>query len=96
MVRRVAISGVGLSGLPGSPDATPFALHAQAAREALVESGLKPSDIDGFASAGLGALQPIEVAEYLGLKPRWTDSTGVGGATWEVMAAHAADAIAQG
>ncbi|MBA3055416.1 MAG: acetyl-CoA acetyltransferase [Sphingomonadales bacterium] len=96
MVRRVAIAGVGLSGLPGSPDATPFALHAQAARAALMESGLKPSDIDGFASAGLGALQPIEVAEYMGLKPRWTDSTGVGGATWEVMAAHAADAIAQG
>jgi acetyl-CoA acetyltransferase len=76
--------------------ATPYALHAQASREAIVQSGLVPSDIDGFASAGLGALQPLEVAEYLGLRPRWIDSTGVGGATWEVMAAHAADAIAEG
>jgi acetyl-CoA acetyltransferase len=96
MGRRVAIAGVGLSGLPGSPDATPYALHAQASRIALEESGLKRSDIDGFASAGLGAIQPLEVAEYMGLKPRWIDSTGVGGATWEVMAAHAADAIAEG
>lgn len=96
MARRVAIAGVGLSGLPGSPEATPYALHAQAARQALLQSGLDPADIDGFASAGLGALQPIEVAEYLGLRPRWMDSTGVGGATWEVMAAHAADAIATG
>ena len=52
--------------------------------------------IDGFASAGLGTLAPVEVAEYLGLRPTWVDSTSVGGATWEVMAAHAADAIAAG
>jgi len=96
MGRRVAIAGVGLSGLPGSAEASPYALHAQASRDALLETELKPSDIDGFASAGLGAIQPIEVAEYMGLKPRWLDSTGVGGATWEVMAAHAADAIAEG
>jgi acetyl-CoA acetyltransferase len=96
MARRVAIAGVALSGLPGSPEATPYALHAQASRAALAEAGLKPSDVDGFASAGLGAIQPLEVAEYMGLRPRWMDSTGVGGATWEVMASHAADAIAEG
>src|SRR3546814_6933779 len=28
--------------------------------------------------------------------PTWIDSTGVGGGTWEVMAAHAVDAIAAG
>jgi acetyl-CoA acetyltransferase len=95
MGRRVAIAGVGLSGLPGAPEATPYALHAQAARSALLQSGLRPSDIDGVGSAGLGALQPLEVAEYMGLRPRWVDSTGVGGSTWEVMAAHAVDAIAQ-
>jgi acetyl-CoA acetyltransferase len=96
MNRRVAIAGVALSGLPGSPEATPYALHAQASRSSLIESGLKPSDIDGFASTGLGAIPPLDVAEYLGLKPRWLDSTGVGGASWEVMAAHAVDAIAAG
>lgn len=52
--------------------------------------------MDGFASAGLGTLAPVEVAEYLGLHPTWVDSTSVGGSTWEVMAAHAADAIAAG
>ncbi|HXQ48105.1 MAG TPA: thiolase domain-containing protein [Caulobacteraceae bacterium] len=96
MGRRVAVAGVALSGLPGSPEATPYALNAQASRAALAETGLRPSDVDGFASAGLGALQPLEVAEYLGLKPRWMDSTAVGGATWEVMAAHAVDAISEG
>lgn len=94
--RRVAIAGVALSDVGRVDDATPYALHAQASRRALSDAGLKPSDIDGFCSAGLGILQPLEVAEYLGLKPRWLDSTSTGGASWEIMAAHAADAIAQG
>ncbi|MFD3512042.1 acetyl-CoA acetyltransferase [Streptomyces sp. NPDC058657] len=94
--RRVAVVGVALSDCGRVDGATPYALHAQAARRALADSGLDRGVIDGFASAGLGTLAPIEVAEYLGLTPRWVDSTSVGGATWEVMAAHAADAIAAG
>ncbi|GAA1349914.1 thiolase C-terminal domain-containing protein [Streptomyces beijiangensis] len=94
--RKVAIVGAALSDCGKVDDATPYALHAQAARRALADSGLDRSVIDGFASAGLGTLAPVEVAEYLGLKPTWVDSTAVGGSTWEVMAAHAADAIAAG
>ncbi|MFI6940455.1 thiolase C-terminal domain-containing protein [Streptomyces sp. NPDC050418] len=94
--RKVAVAGVALSDCGKVDDATPYALHAQAARRALNDSGLDRSVIDGFASAGLGILAPVEVAEYLGLKPTWVDSTSVGGSTWEVMAAHAADAIAAG
>ncbi|MEV0118718.1 acetyl-CoA acetyltransferase [Streptomyces sp. NPDC050844] len=94
--RKVAVVGVALSDCGRVDEATPYALHAQAARRALADSGLGRDVIDGIASAGLGTLAPVEVAEYLGLKPRWVDSTSVGGATWEVMAAHAAEAIAAG
>ncbi|WP_327735961.1 acetyl-CoA acetyltransferase [Streptomyces nojiriensis] len=94
--RRVAVVGVALSDCGRVDGPTPHALHAQAARRALADSGLQRSVIDGFASAGLGTLAPVEVAEYLGLRPTWVDSTSVGGSTWEVMAAHAADAIAAG
>ncbi|MDI3386497.1 acetyl-CoA acetyltransferase [Streptomyces sp. B-S-A8] len=94
--RKVAVAGVALSDCGKVDDATPYALHAQAARRALADSGLDRSVIDGFASAGLGTLAPVEVAEYLGLRPTWVDSTSVGGSTWEVMAAHAAEAIAAG
>lgn len=96
MSRRVAIAGVALSDVGRVDDMTPYALHAQAARRALADCGLGPEDIDGFASTGLGSLAPADVAEYLGLAPRWIDSTSVGGSAWEVMAAHAADAIAAG
>ncbi|MDX2596904.1 MULTISPECIES: thiolase C-terminal domain-containing protein [Streptomyces] len=94
--RKVAVAGVALSDCGRVDDATPYALHAQAARRALADAGLDRALVDGFASAGLGTLAPVEVAEYLGLRPTWVDSTSVGGSTWEVMAAHAADAIAAG
>ena len=95
MSRRVAIAGVGLADTGAVGSATPYALIAPASRRALAECGLKPGDVDGLASTGLGTMAPIDVAEYLGLRPRWIDSTTVGGASWEVMAAHAADAIAE-
>ncbi|MFI0812498.1 thiolase C-terminal domain-containing protein [Streptomyces echinatus] len=94
--RKVAVVGVALSDCGRVDDATAYALHAQAARRALADAGLDRSLVDGFASAGLGTLAPVEVAEYLGLRPTWVDSTSVGGSAWEVMAAHAADAIAAG
>jgi acetyl-CoA acetyltransferase len=94
--QRAAVVGVALSDCGRLDDATPYALHAQAARRALADAGLDRALIDGFASAGLGTLAPAEVAEYLGLRPTWVDSTSVGGSTWEVMAGHAADAIGAG
>ncbi|MFD6298805.1 acetyl-CoA acetyltransferase [Streptomyces sp. NPDC060235] len=94
--RKVAVVGISLSDCGRVDEATPYALHAQAARRALADSGLDRSVVDGLASAGLGTLAPAEVAEYLGLRPTWIDSTSVGGSTWEVMAAHAADAVAAG
>lgn len=94
--RRVAVVGVAHSDCGRVDGTTAFALHAQAARRALADSGLPRSVVDGVASAGLGLLAPVEICEYLGLRPSWTDSTSVGGSTWEVMAAHAADAIAAG
>ncbi len=95
MSRRVAVAGVALAD-PGAAGGSPTELIGQASRGALADAGLRPEDVDGFGSTGLGALPPIDAAEYLGLWPRWIDSTAVGGAAGEVMAAHAADAIAEG
>jgi acetyl-CoA acetyltransferase len=92
----VAIAGVALSDVGRIDDKGPYELIAQASRRALADAGLTPADVDGLASTGQGTLPPVDVGEYLGLRPRWVDSTAVGGASWEVMAAHAADAIAAG
>ncbi|MGH9027411.1 MAG: acetyl-CoA acetyltransferase [Acidimicrobiia bacterium] len=96
MTRRVAISGIALSDCGRVDDRTAFDLHHQATSRALADAGLDKDDVDGFASSGTGLLAPVEVAEYLGLRPTWVDGTGVGGSTWVVMAGHAAAAIATG
>jgi acetyl-CoA acetyltransferase len=96
MTRRVAVAGVALSDLGSTPSKTSYGLIAQASRRAVADAGLRPADIDGLCSTATGIMAPIDVGEYLGLRPRWVDSTSVGGASWEVMAAHAAEAIARG
>jgi acetyl-CoA acetyltransferase len=92
----VAIAGVALSDVGRVDDKGPYELIAQASRRALADAGLSPADVDGLASTSQGTLPPVDVGEYLGLRPRWIDSTAVGGASWEVMAAHAVDAITAG
>lgn len=96
MTRQVAIAGVALADTSGPDAPTPYALLAQASRRALSDAGVDRSQVNGLASTGLGTMAPIDVAEYMGLRPRWLDSVTVGGASWEVMAAHAADAISAG
>jgi acetyl-CoA acetyltransferase len=95
-VRKVAIVGAALSDCGRVDAKSPFELHYQAASRALADAGLGKGDVDGFASTGIGLLAPVEVAEYLGLRPTWVDGTGVGGAAWEFMVEHATAAIAQG
>ena len=92
----VAIAGAALSDLGRTDDRSVFELHYQAASRAVADAGLTKDDVDGFMSVGTGVLPPVEVAEYLGLRPTWIDSTGVGGSTWEVFLEHAVAAITAG
>lgn len=77
-------------------DKTAFHLHYQGCSRALSDAGISKDEVDGFMSQGTGSLPPIELAEYLGLRPNWVDSTGHGGSIWEFMTEHAAAAIAEG
>ena len=75
------------------PDMSQIALHADAALNAMADAGLKPSDIDGVATAGDS---PAEVAYYLGITPTWVDGTSVGGCSFMLHVRHAAAAINEG
>jgi acetyl-CoA acetyltransferase len=68
-------------------------LHADAALNAMHDAGLKPSDIDGIATAGE---TPVTIAHYLGLTPKWADGTAVGGCSFMIHVRHAAAAIESG
>ncbi|QLL08887.1 acetyl-CoA acetyltransferase [Mycobacterium vicinigordonae] len=93
--KQVAIVGAAVSDCGRVPDKTAMALMGQAARRAVADAGLTKADIEGFGGHG-ALLPPVEVSEYLGLRPKWVDATNVGGSSWEVMARHAATAISAG
>ena len=93
--RQVAIVGAALSDIGRIDDKTSYELHWQATSRALADAGLGKQDVGGFMSQGTGMLPPVELTEYMGMRPTWVDSTGVGGATWEFMVEHAYAAIAQ-
>lgn len=75
------------------PDMSVIGLHADAALNALADAGLKPSDIDGVATAGES---PVAIAQYLGITPTWVDGTAVGGCSFMLHVRHAAAAINEG
>ena len=75
------------------PGMSQIQLHADAALNALADAGLKPSDIDGIATAGE---TPTTVAHYLGITPTWVDGTAVGGCSFMLHVRHAAAAINEG
>ncbi|HEX3883908.1 MAG TPA: thiolase, partial [Stellaceae bacterium] len=75
------------------PELSQIGLHADAALNAMKDAGLKPSDIDGIATAGE---TPTTVAHYLGLTPKWVDGTAVGGCSFMIHVRHAAAAIETG
>jgi acetyl-CoA acetyltransferase len=91
---KTAIVGVAESDEIGKvPDKPAIMLHAEAARSALAEAGLTKDDVDGLFTAGIST---TELGEYLGIEPRVTDTTAVGGSSFVIHIAHAATAIATG
>jgi acetyl-CoA acetyltransferase len=90
---RAAIVGVADAVSPtGELDRHGRALEAAMIREALDDAGLALSDVDGVCHAQ----SSVGLAEYLGIHPRFTDSTNTGGSSFEIHAEHAAAAIATG
>jgi acetyl-CoA acetyltransferase len=90
----VYITGVAESPLGEVHDQTELSMCALAAREALAEAGLRLSDVDGLFVNYMGEEGTAQVGEYLGIEPRYADSTDLGGAAFEAFIHHAMLAVA--
>ncbi len=95
--RQIAIVGIGESSLGTVRDKDAMQLHAQAAKRALEDCGLKNKDVDGVLTAGttnrIELMHSVMFAEYMGIQPRFTTSMQIGGATHIQMVISAANAI---
>ncbi len=88
--RIAAIVGVAESDLGLTPGKTALQLQAQAAKAALADAGLERRDVDALFVAGNWAWSPnLMLAEYLGIQPRYTDGTNIGGSSFEAHVGHA-------
>jgi acetyl-CoA acetyltransferase len=68
--RKVAVVGVGNAPYGNFPDKDEYALAAAAFTQALADSGLKKSQIDGIAVCRIPSY--ARMGEVLGIDPRWT------------------------
>ena len=76
---------------------SPLDLMAQGIARALDDCGLTLKDVDGlFCATTQARTSAMSLAEYLRLPDAYTDSTIVGGSSFEVHVAHAQAAIAAG
>lgn len=91
----VAIVGVAESDL-GETGSSILRLQTQAIRAALDDAGLSLRDVDGLCTNGLTRFSTTQLAEYLGIRPTWTDSTFAGGASYELFVGRAVEAIRAG
>ena len=76
------------------PGRTTYGLMAEVARGAILDAGLRKDDIDGLIAPE--SLNSIQLAEALGMQPRFTASMTVHGASGAASVATAAEAISAG
>lgn len=94
---RTAIAGMAAAGTGEAPGFTAIELLGQAAVAAVADAGLTMRDVDAvFAATSSHAFASMSVVEYLNLRPKYFDSTNVGGSSFEMHLLQAALAIEAG
>jgi len=95
---KVAVVGVAESDLGEvGPGLSPLDLIGQATIRAIEDAGLDKSEVDGlFSASAYYHLPTISVGEYLGIRPRYSDATNLGGSSFVSHLLHAASAIEAG
>ena len=94
---RTAITGVGQAGIGHAPGFSAMELLAQASLQALGDAGLSLGDVDGlFVGTAVHAMPTLSVAEYLGIRPRYSDGSMIGGASFIAHTLTAAVALDAG
>ncbi|MEE9587450.1 MAG: thiolase [Hyphomicrobiaceae bacterium] len=80
---KSAIVGVGHAGFGEAPGLNGYDIMALAAKAALLDAGLKLTDVDGLFCAMMeDAMPALMAAEYLGIRPQFVDGTMIGGSSF--------------
>ncbi|HBO82674.1 MAG TPA: thiolase, partial [Cupriavidus sp.] len=93
----IAIVGSATAGIGDAGGQTDLEITSRAVHAAIAQAGFRMSDIDGLMTASLSSsMWVVKLAEYLGVRPRFSDSTQIGGASFVGHLLTAAAAIRAG
>ncbi|MDE2376599.1 thiolase [Bradyrhizobium sp.] len=94
---QVAVIGIGMSAVGKVPGRSPLSLAAEATRNALADAGLDRSEVDGVLSSHAFASPfhrfSVAFSEYAGIRPTFSNTLQVSGATAATMFSIGAAAI---
>jgi acetyl-CoA acetyltransferase len=92
-----AVVGFGQAGMGEAGAFSALELLSSAVLAALADAGLGLADVDGlFVGTAVHAMPTLSVAEYLGIRPRYSDGSMIGGASFTAHALTAAMALEAG
>ncbi|MEO1490723.1 MAG: acetyl-CoA acetyltransferase [Pseudomonadota bacterium] len=94
---KAACVGAATFGCGESPGWTATELMGEAVRGALADAGLNLSDIDGiWAATAVHAMPAMSLAEYLGIQPKYSSGSNIGGSSFMSHVLDAAMALDAG
>ena len=84
-------------------DVTPFddpksiyEIQSEAINHLLETAGLSIKDVDGLATNGVERFSTVGMSEYLGISPKWTESSFLGGSSYVTFIKRAVQAVDSG
>ena len=94
---KTAVVGVGLAGLGEAPGLESIEILSAAVHAALDDAGLALGDVDGVFATTMSHFMPaLTISEYLGIRPRYSESSMFGGSSLVAYVHMAAMALATG
>jgi len=92
-----AAVGVGIAGKGEAPGFNSMELLVEAAHSALDDAGLSVSDVDGlFGNTAVHGMPSMSIAEYMGIRPNFSNASNIGGSSFVAHCLGAALAIEAG
>ena len=73
-----------------------YEIQSEAINTLLNEAGISLKDVDGLATNGVERFSTVGMSEYLGISPRWTESSFLGGSSYLTFIKRAIDAVESG
>lgn len=94
---KTACVGVATAGVGMAPGRNAMELMTEAVHGALGDAGIELSEVDGlFAATAFHSMAAMSLAEHLGIQPKFSDGSNIGGSSFMAHALVAAMALEMG